>query len=259
MTPRTFGRNLWASWVGVIAVLLIWQAIAMLQILSPSIFPGPLKVLDTAINRVPLASLLGHVQASLTRVFLGFSVGASLGIVLGVASGWYRWLGKIVWWPVEILRPIPPLAWIPLALIWFGLGENSKVFIIFLGAFFPVVTNTYKGMLGIDPMLIRAAQTMGLKGVGLLVKVAFPASLPDIATGVRVGWSLSFGSLVAAEILAAQDGLGAMIMRARELGEISIIVYGILVIGMLNLITDFLIYELLLKRQLRWHFGSAST
>jgi ABC-type nitrate/sulfonate/bicarbonate transport system permease component len=110
-------------------------------------------------------------------------------------------------------------------------------------------------MVSIDPALLRVAQTMGLRGLRLLARVALPAALPDIATGIRIGWSLSFGSLVAAEILAASEGLGYLIMHARELGEISVIVYGIILIGLLNLLTDYLINELILRRQLRWHFG----
>jgi ABC-type nitrate/sulfonate/bicarbonate transport system permease component len=255
MSIRTFSRDLLAAWIGVISVLLLWQIVVTVRLVNPAVFPGPLEILNTALTRFPLSDVLGHVNASLTRVVLGFLAGAGLGITLGVASGWYRWLGKLIWGPIEILRPIPPLAWIPLALIWFGLGESSKVFIIFLGAFFPVVTNTHKGMVTIDPVLIRAAQTMGLKNIKLLLRVAIPASMPDIAVGIRVGWSLSFGSLVAAEILAAREGLGFMIMYARELGEINVIVYGIILIGLLNLLTDYLIYRFLFVRQLRWHFG----
>lgn len=256
MRAKAFNRNLWASWAGVLVVLLIWQLIATFQIVDPRIFPGPLDVVHSAVAVIPVSEVLNHARASLTRVILGFAVGAFLGVLIGVASGWYRWLGKIVWSPIELLRPIPPLAWIPLALIWFGLGENSKIFIIFLGAFFPVVTNTYKGMTGLDPMLLRAGQTMGLKGPRLLYRVALPGAMPDIATGLRIGWSLAFGSLVAAEILAAQEGLGFMIMYARELGEIGVIVYGIILIGALSLLTDFLLYQLFLKRRLRWHFGN---
>lgn len=256
MKAITLKRSLWASWIGVIVVLLVWQAITTLRLINPAVFPGPAQVLNAAFTRVPLSDLLTHVSVSLMRVLLGFAAGASLGIVLGIASGWYRWLGKILWAPVEVLRPIPPLAWIPLALLWFGLGETSKIFIISLGAFFPVITNTYKGMVTIDPALLRVAQTMGLRGPRLLVRVALPAALPDIATGIRIGWSLSFGSLVAAEILAASEGLGFLIMHARELGEISVIVYGIILIGLLNLLTDFLINEVFLKRQLRWHFDA---
>jgi ABC-type nitrate/sulfonate/bicarbonate transport system permease component len=112
-------------------------------------------------------------------------------------------------------------------------------------------------MVSIDPDLMRVAQTLGLAGWRLLWRVAVPASLPDIAIGVRVGWSLSFGALVAAEILAADQGLGFMIMNARELGQISVILYGIVIIGALNLITDFLIKEFIFKRQLKWHFGES--
>lgn len=256
---RRFSSDLWVSWAGVLAALLIWQLMASLRLFNPSIFPGPLAVLEAALTRVSPPELWLHVSRSLTRVVLGFALGAGLGVVVGVAAGWYRWLGKIVWSPIELLRPIPPLAWIPIALIWFGLGEPSKVFIIFLGAFFPVVTNAYKGMTTIDPALLRVGQTMGLRGWRLLARVAFPAALPDIATGLRVGWSLSFGSLVAAEILAANEGLGFLIMYARELGETAIIVYGILIIGLLNLVTDYVIYELFLRRRLRWYTGGGGT
>ncbi len=256
MSERSFQRNLLISWSGVIVVLVVWQIINTLQIVNPGIFPGPLQVVDTALNRFPFSDVLAHVRASIQRVALGFLIGGGLGVVLGVTSGWYRLLGKLLWGPIEILRPVPPLAWIPIALIWFGLGEESKVFIISLGAFFPVVTSAHKGMSTIDPLLFRAAQSLGVKGPKLLLKVAIPAALPDIAVGIRVGWSLSFGSLVAAEVLAAQQGLGFLVMYGRELGEVEVIVYGIILIGILNLVTDHLLYRFLFQRQLRWHFGT---
>jgi ABC-type nitrate/sulfonate/bicarbonate transport system permease component len=255
IADRVLRWDFWIPLSSVIVVILVWQAIATFRLINPAIFPGPSQVIEAALNRVPLNDLLRHVGASLQRVVLGFSLGAGLGILIGVTSGWYRWLGRIVWTPIDLLRPIPPLAWISLALIWFGLGESSKVFIIFIGAFFPIVTSSYKGMLSIDPDFLRVGQTMGLRGIPLLFKIAIPASLPDIATGIRVGWSLSFGSLVAAEILAAREGLGFMIMYARELGQIPVIVYGIVLIGFLNLVTDYLIRKFIIEKQLRWHFG----
>ena len=257
MNTHVFERRLLASWAGIIIVLLLWQMVATLQLINPAIFPGPLKVLQDAFTYVSVDRQMVHIWSSLLRIVQGFLIGGTLGITIGIAAGWYRWFGSIVRTPIELLRPIPPLAWIPLALIWFGLGEPSKIFIITLGAFFPVVTNTYKGMVGIDPDLMRAAQTLGVKGVNLLWRVAVPASLPDIAIGVRVGWSLSFGALVAAEILAADQGLGYMIMNAREIGQIGVVIYGIIIIGAVNLLTDFLIRELVFKRQLKWHFGSS--
>jgi ABC-type nitrate/sulfonate/bicarbonate transport system permease component len=256
VTARYSARDIWVSWSGIVCALLVWQAIATFRLINPAIFPGPLDVADAALTLVPADRLWLHVRSSLTRITWGFSLGAGLGILIGVASGWYRRLGSVVRAPIELLRPIPPLAWIPMAIIWFGLGESSKVFIIFLGAFFPVVTNAYKGMIETDPDLFRAAQTLGLRGWRLLLHVALPASLPDVATGVRVGWSLSFGALVAAELIAADRGLGFMIMNARELGQIGVIMYGIIVIGALNFLTDWVIHEALFKRRLRWHFAS---
>lgn len=254
----SFGRGLWASWAGFITLLLIWQIISMTRLINPSIFPGPMGVVNAALHDVPLNRLLQHVGISLLRVGMGFSIGTAAGVIIGVASGWYRQLGSILRTPIELIRPIPPLAWIPLAIIWLGLGESSKVLIIFLGAFFPVVTNAYKGMVNIDPNIIRAAQILGLRGRRLLLRVVVPASLPDIATGMRVGWSYSFGCMVAAELIAANSGLGYLIMNARQMGQIAVIVYGVILIGVINLLTDFVIQEVIIKRKLRWQFSGAS-
>jgi sulfonate transport system permease protein len=156
MTRRGSRRSLWASWLGFISLILIWEIISAFGIRDPLVFPGPLAVIDAAIKNVPFRRLLEHIGISLLRVVMGFSLGAAVGITLGIVSGWYRKLGNVLRTPIEILRPIPPLAWIPLAIIWLGLGESSKVLIIFLGAFFPIFTNTYTGMITIEPNLIRA-------------------------------------------------------------------------------------------------------
>lgn len=255
MRTHSLKRDLWLSWTGVIVVLLIWQLTAVAGVANSRIFPGPVEAVQEAFATIPLTRLLGHIGISMLRIVWGFAIGAGLGIVVGIAAGWYRWLGTIVRAPIELIRPIPPLAWLPLALIWFGLGEGSKVFIIALGAFFPVVTNAYQGMANLDPQLLRAAQMLGVRHGRLLLKVALPASLPAIATGIRLGWSLSFGTMIAGEIIGANSGLGYMVMQARELGQIGVIIFGILLIGGLNLLTDYLIRELILRRQLKWHFG----
>lgn len=241
--------------VGTLGVLGLWEGLARSGAVSPAVFPPPTTAILVALQRVPLPELAGHVGTSLLRVSWGFGLGAALGILIGITSGWYRTLGALIHPVIELLRPIPPLAWIPMAIVWFGLGEPSKVYVIFLGAFFPMVTNTYRGMTGIDPVLLRAAQTMGLSGPRLLFQVAIPAAMPDIATGVRVGWGLSFGVLVAAELIAAERGMGFMIMNARQLGEIAVIVFGIGLIGATNLVTDYMIGEVIRRRLGRWHPG----
>jgi ABC-type nitrate/sulfonate/bicarbonate transport system permease component len=257
MKTDRFARRLWVSWLGFIAILAIWQLVAVFKLINPVVFPGPAKVVAAAISDVPLGKLVQHIGISLMRVVLGFGIGAGAGILLGVTCGWYLRLGSILRTPIDLIRPIPPLAWIPLAIIWLGLGEPSKVLIIFLGAFFPVFTNTYKGMVNVDPSFVRAAQMLGLRGRRLLLRVIVPATLPDIATGTRIGWSYSFGCMVAAELIAAKSGLGYLIMRARQDGQIAVIVYGVIVIGLINLATDFLIHGVLIKRKLAWQ--SAAT
>jgi ABC-type nitrate/sulfonate/bicarbonate transport system permease component len=246
-------RDAWLSFAGALGVLLAWEAVARSGTVSPTIFPPPSVALVGSLQRMSLAEIGEHVGASLVRIGWGFGLGAGLGVVLGFALGWYRWLAALVGPLVELLRPIPPLAWIPMAIVWFGLGEPSKVFVIFLAAFFPVFTNAYKGMTGIDPLLLRAAQTMGLAGPRLLFQVAIPAAMPDLATGIRVGWGLSFAVVIAAELIAADRGMGFMIMRAREFGDIGSIIFGILLIGATNLVTDQAIGEVIRRRVGRWH------
>ncbi|OUR77320.1 hypothetical protein A9Q83_11500 [Alphaproteobacteria bacterium 46_93_T64] len=239
--------------IGVIALFAIWEIVSYTGIISQEIFPSPSQAVTATLTTMPLSEIGGHVWASLTRVFWGFLIGGSLGIIVGVASGWYAWVGVLTRPLIELTRPIPPLAWIPMAIIWLGLGEPSKIFVISLGAFFPVVTSAYKGMISVDPVLLRAAQTMGLKGWRILFQVALPASLPDLATGIRIGWGLSFGMLVAAELVAANEGMGFMIMHARELGQVGIIIFGIVLIGVVNLVTDYAI-GVVIRRQIgKWH------
>lgn len=239
--------------LGVVLLLGAWELVARAELVERTMFPAPSAALATTLARLPVAEIANHAFVSLTRIAQGFALGAALAIVIAVAAGWYRVLGNLLRPVLELLRPIPPLAWIPMAIVWFGLGEPSKVFVIFLGAFFPVLTNTWRGIVGIDPMLLRAAQTMDVNGPRLLFRVALPAALPDIATGLRVGWGLSFGVLVAAELIAAEAGLGFMIMNARQFGEVGIIMCGIGLIGVLNIATDLMLAAIIRRRLGRWH------
>lgn len=240
--------------IGTLAVILLWETSVRTGLIDRAVFPSPSLAIAAATERLTARQLGENLSWSLARVFSGFALGALAGVVVGVLAGWYRRFGLIVSPLVELLRPIPPLAWIPLAIIWFGLGEPSKFFIIFLGAFFPVVTAAYQGMRSVDPMLLRAGQTMGLSGVPLLLRVAIPAAAPDLATGLRIGWGLSFGVLVAAELIAADRGLGYMIIAERNAGgSVGVIIVGILLIGALNLLTDAAIGVAIRYWVGRWH------
>jgi ABC-type nitrate/sulfonate/bicarbonate transport system permease component len=238
-------------WIGTIGILVLWQLISTSGLIEPKIFPAPTTVIEAGFVTIPLPRLLEHIGISLLRVTEGFTLGAALGILLGITTGWYSRFGNIIRAPIELLRPIPPLAWIPLAIIWLGLGEASKVLIIFFGAFFPIFTNTYKGMLNLDPILMRAGQALGLRGHRLLMQVAIPATAPDIAIALRIGFTYAFGAMVAAELINSKSGLGYLIMNARDFGQIAVVMFGILMIGCLSLAIDFLL-QWLIGRRLRW-------
>lgn len=242
---------------GALLVIAAWELAARSGTIDPSIFPSPTTAIAESTTRLTTRQVVENMAWSLYRVFSGFALGCIAGTLIGILAAWNRGFGLIARPIIELLRPIPPLAWIPLAIIWFGLGEPSKFFIIFLGAFFPVVTAAYQGVRNVDPVLIRAARTFGVKGWRLLVQVMIPAASPDLATGIRIGWGLSFGVLVAAELIAADRGLGYMIMNERNTGgSVSVIIVGILLIGALNLVTDAAIGGAIQKWIGRWHGSS---
>ena len=224
--------------IGAVLFLILWELAARLFWRDPQVLPAPTQAIASAWKHLTAPELAAHIGISMARIVIGFAIAAAAGIALGVAAGWYAWIGRIVRPVVDLLRPIPPLAWIPIAIVWFGLGESSKWFVIFLGAFFPVFTNAYRGMTSIPPVLLRAARTMDVDGIALLAKVALPAALPDIATGLRVGFGLSFGILVAAELIAADRGMGFLVMQSRQIGELGVAVFGILLIGIVSLVSD---------------------
>lgn len=251
---RAIGSDAALGLLGTGIVIAAWEFASRSGAIDPSIFPSPTQAIAEATRRLTAAQVTENMAWSLFRVFSGFVIGCVAGTIIGILAAWSRPFGLVARPIIELLRPIPPLAWIPLAIIWFGLGEPSKFFIIFLGAFFPVVTAAYQGVRNVDPVLIRAARTFGLRGWRLLLRVIVPAAAPDLATGIRIGWGLSFGVLVAAELIAADRGLGFMIMNERNTGgSVSVIIVGILLIGALNLITDAVIGGAIQKWIGKWH------
>jgi ABC-type nitrate/sulfonate/bicarbonate transport system permease component len=238
MTPRAGLSERLAGLLSVVVALTIWELASRLIWQDPQILPAPSQALLAAARLLGPWDLAQHVGISLFRIVAGILLAVVVGVSLGIVLGWSPMAARCLRPFVEILRPIPPLAWLPLSIIWFGLGEPSKVFVIFLGAFFPIFTSAWRGMTMVSPTLIRAAQTMDVDGARLLWQVAIPATLPDIAAGLRVGFGLAFGILVAAELIAAKSGMGYLIMEARQLGQLGIAIFGIFLIGFVNLVAD---------------------
>jgi NitT/TauT family transport system permease protein len=235
----------WKRLVPPLAVLVLWQTGSTAGLIPGFKLPSPLQVLgglaELALQGMPPGHRLHvHVIYSLERVLWGYGLAVLVAVPLGVLMGWSRRVRDWIEPLVEILRPIPPLAWIPIAILWFGIGIRSAAFIIFLGAFFPVLLNTVSGVRSIDPLLIEAAQMLNAGRRFIFLKVLLPGAVPSILTGMRIGIGIGWMSLVAAEFTGVRQGygLGYMIMTARDIQRPDEILAGMLVIGLIGLGID---------------------
>lgn len=225
-----------------IVLFLCWYLVTdAFHLFSPMIAPGPGIVLRALTSKFvdpnpDGALLLQHVFASLSVALAGFGLGAVIGIPLGICMGWYRRVDLFAKPIFDLIRPVPPIAWIPLMILWFGIGLPAKAAVIFLSAFIPCVINAYSGIKQTSQVHIWVGNTFGATDWQNLRKIAIPTALPSIFTGLRISLGLAWTSLVAAELLAATQGLGYMIQVARMLGRPDIIIVGMLVIGAIGAI-----------------------
>jgi NitT/TauT family transport system permease protein len=246
---QIYAEKVILSLTSVLGFLLFWHALTdVLGLFPPIVLPSPEKVFFTLYEKITVpvgeARLFGHVGVSLVRILVGVGIALALALPLGILMGWYEDLDSLASPLIEILRPIPPIAWIPLAILWFGIGLGSKVFIIAIGAFFPALINTYIGVKFVDPLLIKAAQTLGAKDKNILWEVVLPASVPLIVAGVRISVGVGMMCLVAAELVAASTGLGYLIMLGGDDLKPELSITGMILIGVLGLIADRVILQI---------------
>ncbi len=240
---------------GILVVIVVWELVtAYLHMFKPVILPPPSTVFLTMISMIGDGELFMHAGYSLMRVLLGFLVAAVIAIPLGIAMGWVKEISYIMDPIMEVLRPIPPIAWIGLALLWFGLGLNSAVFLVFIGAFFPILLNTVSGVRNVDKKLIEVAYTFGARDLEVLRKVVIPASLPTIFTGMRVGMGIGWMCVVAAEMVAVKYGLGNLIIEASNFLQTDRVFVGMITIGILGLIIN-VIFQIAGDRIFAWQKG----
>lgn len=238
-----------SSYIGLGLCLVAWWFISAVYLPSSNptaatLLPNPITVISTATGMIFDGSLLEHVLASLKRVAIGFGAATVLALPLGIAMGWWKHVYRQVDPIMEFLRPIPPLAWIPLSILWFGIGDLQNQFIIFLGVFFPVLVNTISAVRSVEPVLVRAGLSLGAGQFQLLRRVIVPASLPGFFTGMRVGLGVGWMALVAAELVAARSGLGFLINESRFVFRTDKVLVGMAVIGILGLVMDRLLRRL---------------
>lgn len=188
---------------------------------------------------------LGDLGASLTRVLLGFGTAACIGIPLGVVSGRVMHVNRLLSTSVNAVRAVPGISWLPLAMVWFGIGIRTTVFLVALAAFFPVYLNAVTGARQVDTMLYRAGAMMGISRLKAIFKILMPSAAPNVITGLRLGLGISWAYLVLGELTGVPDGLGAAIMDARMIGRTDIIVVGIILIAMAGRSSDWLLTQVL--------------
>jgi ABC-type nitrate/sulfonate/bicarbonate transport system permease component len=239
-------------------LLLLWQLSSTLGLLPADKIPSPIQIIagirELALVGLPSgSSLFMHCFESLLRVAAGFIMAVVLGITSGILIGWLRFLRNMLTPIIETIRPIPPLAWIPLAILWFGIGFKSAAFIIFLGCFFPILLSTISGVLSVDKILIEAAKTLGAKENKIFFNVLVPAATPSIFTGIRIGLGIGWMTLVAAEFTGVKSGygLGYMIMVARDIQRPDLVIGGMATIGLMGYLLDAAL-RMLEARMLKW-------
>jgi len=256
-------RKLFSFVKPLLFVLVVIEILSLCRVIPDNFFPAPHRIVRGVIElqfsgMPPGYKLYDHFVGSIVRVLAGFTTALVVSFPLGIAMGRYGKFRDYISPVIEALRPVPPLAWLPISVLWFGLGIASKSFLIFLGAFFPLLSNTMLGVSAVEKDIIEGAMTLGANGKDILFKLVIPASLPSVFTGARIGMGIGWMTLVAAELTGVKSGygLGYMIMTARDLQRIDLVFAGMAVIGVTGLFIDLLI-RLLENKVLKWKSFSA--
>jgi sulfonate transport system permease protein len=240
------------SWIAPIALVVVWELLAQAGWLSPQVLPAPSKVARTALKLLVSGSLLRDLGVSLLRAVSGFAIGGTIGFVLGTLVGFSRIAQALIDRSVQMVRAIPFLALVPLVIVWFGVGEAEKIFLVSLGVAFPIYINTTLGIRLVDPKLLELGRVQGLGTWQLIRRIILPGALPSILTGVRYALATAWLALVVAETIGAQSGLGFLAMDAREFLRTDVIVLTIVIYALIGVAADS-IARLLERRLLAWH------
>jgi sulfonate transport system permease protein len=224
-----------------VILVTVWQLSVRWGYVKPILLPPPSDIARVFLEMLKTGELPEHLWVSLRRVLEGFAVAAAAGLTLGVAIGLSTKLDRMTDLVFQVTKPIPPISWIPMAILWFGIGEMSKIFIIFLGAFFPVLVNTVDGVRQTDKRYVELARVLEVSRKRLILQVILPGALPSIMTGIRVGLMVAWICVVAAELIAASSGVGFMIMNGRLSSQTDQVLLGMLMIGVMGKLLDTLL------------------
>jgi len=241
-------------WLVPVAVLALWQLASQVGLLSTRILPEPWAVVKAFWALAVTGEMWGHVWTSTWRAVSGFAIGGSLALSLGLLTGSLRWAETLLDSSLQMVRNIPPLALIPLVILWFGIDESAKLFLVSIGVFFPIYLNTFHGIRSVDKGLIEMARSYGLSGWRLYREVILPGALPSSLVDVAFSLGFMWVILIVAETISAQAGIGYMTMNAREFLQTDIVLVGILLYALLGKLADVLAKGLE-SWWLPWHAG----
>ena len=226
------------TWIAIIAILIVWIMVTNMKLVSSYVLPSPGKVLDTLLKMIKSGEIFEDIFISFIRVLKGFGIAtiaafilAMLRIIIPKATDYYETI-------VQFFKNVPPLSLIPLLILWFGIGETTKISIIVLTSFFPIYLNTVKGFVSCDKKLIEVGQVYGYSKTESFFKIRLPYALSDILVGMRIGLGYSWRAIISAEMIAASTGLGHMILFAQQMSRTDKVIVGILVIGVVGYLTD---------------------
>jgi len=234
-------------WIAPLGTVLLWQVVSQLGWLPGTLLPAPLAILRAGIEGLRHQQLLLHLAVSGGRALAGTVIGASIGLTLGLITGLSRPLQLVLDGPLQMMRAVPALALVPLVILWFGLGETAKIFIVVITVVFPVYLNTFHGVRSVDPQLIEMARVYDLRGVALYRHVILPGAMPSVLVGLRFALGMSWLVIIVAETLGASSGLGYLAATAREFMQMDTLLLTIVLWALLGKAAD-----LLARRLERW-------
>lgn len=250
---KALGQRL-LPWIFPILLIAIWQIASVSGVLQTRVLPAPTAVVVAFWDLLLSGELWKHVQVSAGRAIIGLLIGGGLGLLLGLLNGSSKIASTLLDTTLQMIRNIPALALIPLVILWFGIDETAKLFLVAIGVFFPIYINTYHGIRSVDPQLIEMGKSYGLTRWQLYKEIILPGALPSILVGLRFALGLVWVLLIVAETISAQSGIGYMTMNAREFLQTDIVLVGILLYALLGKLADVLAVALE-KYLLRWHPG----
>jgi sulfonate transport system permease protein len=239
-------------WIVPVAIVFVWQAACAAGLVPERVLPAPSEVARAAWRLLGSGELERNMWVSFWRASIGFLIGGGIGFALGLVNGLSELSGKLTDTTLQMIRNIPHLALIPLVILWFGIDETAKLFLVALGVFFPIYLNTLHGIRTVDPQLIEMGRIYGMRDAELFRRVIFPGALPSIFVGLRFGLGIMWLTLIVAETIAASSGLGYMAMQAREFMQTDVVVLSILIYALLGKFADSA-SRALEKLTLSWH------